>query len=310
MIQHQPFTLSMLHPRYWLTWLGLAILRITIILPYPMLCKLGRMVGRLLFKIPSKRKHVVITNLKIAFPDWNIDKVNEIALKNFEATGINIFDTFLSWWGSKKTLFPLMEIEGLEHLDKALENGRGAILLGAHFTTLEIAGRFMTFHRPAKALYRHQNNEVVNRMMVNGRLKYLDELIHRNDIRKMVKSLKKNGIIWFPPDQAYSGKQSVLVNFFGRDVSCTTSTSRLAKLTKTKIIPFFTERKEDDSGYILRLHPALEDFPSKDITEDTQRLFNIFEQEIRQRPTQYLWLHKRFKPYFDGMHDVYKQGIK
>ena len=67
------------------------------------------------------------------------------------------------------------------------------------------------------------------------------------------------------------------------------------KLGKAKVLPFFTERKADHSGYKIIVSAPLKNFPSDDVYQDTLHGNQVTEQLIRQRPEQYMWLHRRFK---------------
>jgi KDO2-lipid IV(A) lauroyltransferase len=64
-------------------------------------------------------------------------------------------------------------------------------------------------------------------------------------------------------------------------------------------VPFFTVRTE--TGYLLRFLPALDNFPSSSILDDTTRINSIIEQQVREFPAQYLWTHRRFKDSPEGI---------
>lgn len=66
------------------------------------------------------------------------------------------------------------------------------------------------------------------------------------------------------------------------------------------MVPFTQTRLADGSGYLLRVHPPLEDFPSGDDETDARRINQWVEQEILQQPEQYMWVHRRFKTRPEG----------
>ena len=109
----------------------------------------------------------------------------------------------------------------------------------------------------------------------------------------MIKSLKDKQLVWYAQDQNFGHKNSVFIPFFGVDAATNTSTSRISKMGKAVVIPFFTIRVED--GYILRFLPALKDFPSQDAKHDAIRINAIIEDQIREFSEQYLWTHRRYK---------------
>ena len=92
------FKLSFLLPKYWITWLGVIILYSISWLHYKFQLTLGRMVGRLLFKIGKSRRHVALRNLQLCFPDMPNEEHQKILKKNFENTGIALFETGMGWW--------------------------------------------------------------------------------------------------------------------------------------------------------------------------------------------------------------------
>ena len=127
-----------------------------------------------------------------------------------------------------------------------------------------------------------------------GRERLYEDCFTRKDIRGFIRALKKGGILWYAQDQDFGRKNSVFVDFFGIPTATITATSRIAKAGNAVVLPLTYFRREDNSGYDITVHDALP-IPSGDDIEDA-RLANAFlEQQIRQHPSQYLWLHKRFK---------------
>ena len=125
-------------------------------------------------------------------------------------------------------------------------------------------------------------------------------------MRALLGSLKTGLPVWYAPDQNYGRKHSIFVPFFGVPAATITSTSRLARLSGAPVVPFFQVRLPHGQGYQLTLHPALQNFPGDDIMQDTLRVNQIIEQQIRRAPEQYLWVHRRFKTPPPGASDVYE----
>lgn len=298
-----------LHPKYWPLWLGLALLRLLNTLPFRLQLKLGKLLGGLLFRFATARRHVADVNLTLCFPELSEQERAALLREHFSAMGIMLFELGLSWWGSDKRLAALTEIEGLEHLDNAIKEGRGALLLGAHYTTLDISGHLLATQTnlTIRSMYRPHENPVIEYVMRRGRESYLDSLIARDDIRGLIRTLKQNKVVWYAPDQQYEGKGSALVPFFGIPAATNIGTSRIAKMSKTAVIPFVSVRKGDGSGYLLKLLPPLENFPSDDEIADATRIHQIFEAQIRENRAQYFWVHKRFKRKRSTEPDVYKK---
>jgi len=217
-----------------------------------------------------------------------------------------IIEIGLSWWTSADKLKELVTIEGLEYLQSALSSGRGAILVAAHFTTLEISGPMLSTFMPVYAMYRRHENPLINTAMERGRKRHLKGIIPREDIRTMLRTLKNGEVVWYATDQGYRGKQSVIAPFFGIPATANTATSRIAKASGAAVLPFVTYRSSDNSGYLLKISPPLENFPSHDPEEDVTRINKIFEGQIIEHPEQYFWVHRRFKRRDKTLQDVYE----
>ncbi len=299
------FTSALLHPRYWLTWTGLGLGWLAAQLPYPLLLELGKAVGWLIKTTSARRRHITLTNLSLCFPEKSPEQINELLDKTFDSIGIAVFEVLMSWWSSDKKLKKLVKIEGLENLKNALQQNKGVILLSAHFTSMEMGGRLLIMHHPFHPMYRQHKNPVFEYVMHTARSNYTDKAIERGNMRGMMRSLKDNIAIWYAPDQNYGSEQSIFVNFFNVPASTITATSRLAGIYGSPVVPFFQQRLPENKGYVLKIYPALENFPTEDIKADTQRINDIIEAEIRKIPEQYLWSHRRFKTRPEGMDSVY-----
>jgi KDO2-lipid IV(A) lauroyltransferase len=71
--------------------------------------------------------------------------------------------------------------------------------------------------------------------------------------------------------------------------------SRLAQVSRAKVMPVITRQLPDGEGYAARFYPVWDDFPTGDIDADTRRMNEFIEARVREMPEQYYWVHKRFK---------------
>ena len=294
-----------LHPRYWLIWLSLACAWLIAQMPYKLQMFCGRALGQCLLYLSPKRKKIAQTNIRLCFPALNEQAQLDLVKKHFLSLGCGFVETAMSWWTPAHKLMSLIQLSGKEHLDKALAEGKGVILLSAHFTTLEIGGRLLALNTPFHVLYRSHKNPVFEHIMHHARCTHFEKAIPRDDMRGMIKSLKANTPVWYAPDQDFGIKNAVFVPFFNIAAATTTGTSRLAKLTGAQVVPFFQQRLANNQGYQLTILPALEQFPSDDNVVDSQRINTLIEQQIIKQPEQYLWVHRRFKTRPEGEDKFY-----
>ncbi|MGD8616139.1 MAG: LpxL/LpxP family Kdo(2)-lipid IV(A) lauroyl/palmitoleoyl acyltransferase [Gammaproteobacteria bacterium] len=298
--------LRFLAPRFWPTWLMFGALRIVIQLPFAWQMAVGSLIGALALRLAVTRRHVAGVNLRLCFPQSSAAERERLLKAHFDALGKGVIETALCWWGRSSRLRKKVCLVGLEHLQQARAQGRGVILLSAHFTALELGGRLLALHSPFHVLYRKHRNPLFETVMQRARQRRFEKAIPRDDTRALIASLKAGMPVWYAPDQNHAGPQSRFVPFFGLQASTLTATSRLARLSGASVVPFFQARLPGDAGYLLVLCPALDQFPTDDIEQDTSRINCLIEGVIREIPEQYLWVHRRFKSRPEG--EAYPYG--
>ena len=278
------------HPKYWPTWLGLGFLRVFEPLPHRLLYLLGRWLGLLLFLPPTRWKRIARRNLELALPALDAQARRRILREHFAGLGCAMFETAISWWSSNERIRRITDMRGLEHLKAAQATGRGVLLLSAHFNSIEIGCRALAARMPLNVMYRPTKNLLVGEFVSARRAVQTRRAIRRDDVRTLVKALKEGDVVWYAPDQSFRKKGAEMVKLFGIPAA----TSRIARMTDALVLPYFFERLPG-GGYRGVIHPALEGFPTDDTVADTERFNHIVEAEVRRMPSQYLWIHRRFK---------------
>ena len=292
-------------PRYWPTWLGFGLLRLSCLLPYRWQIGLGKAIGRLAHRIAAERRAVTRRNLELCFPELSPAERNDLALRHFEALGASLMEMALGRWASDEKLLSMTTINGAEHIQEAVDAGYGVILLSAHFTSLEISGRVLSMNCPPfDVVYRRFRSGLTTEIVATSREVSARKSIEKNDIKSMVRSLREGVPVWYAPDQAYQLKQSALIPFFGVPAMTNTATGTLARLGKARAVPFFP-RRLPEGGYELTILPALDGVPSDDAVEDTKKYLAVLEAHIRKCPEQYYWVHRRFKARPDSLPEAY-----
>lgn len=226
-----------------------------------------------------------------------------------QSVGMAFFETGMAWFWPRWRLKRIYSIEGLEHLESAQADGVGVILMAFHFTHIDIGAKLLGMSVSIDGTYRPHNNPVYDLIQRWGRERLTQQgtAIPRGDVRAMVKALRKGRFIWYAPDQDYGPKHSMFVPLFGVQAATVTATSELARLGKARVVPFTQTRKADGSGYHVHIRPPLSDFPSGDAERDTLKVSSVVEQCISEQPTQYLWVHRRFKTRPEGEPSLYPE---
>jgi KDO2-lipid IV(A) lauroyltransferase len=283
-----------LAPKYWATWAGLGIVRAIEWLPYPAQLRVGFAIGAVIRRLPIAWVRIARRNLELCLPQLSAPERERLLDRHCASLGMALCETAMSWWGAASRVNGLAEVVGLSHLTTALAKGRGAIMIGGHFTTIEIATRILSTVVPLNAVYRPTKNALLTHVML-GRWRELGTPIAYDDIRSMIRALKRNEVVWYAPDQSYRNKGAAMVDFFGIPAATTTATSRLARISGAAVLTFFPERLPGVAGYRVTIGPALENFPGSDPVADSERFNRLLEAHVRRVPDQYLWVHRRFK---------------
>jgi len=282
-------------PRYWPTWLGLGFVRLVLLLPFPALLAVGRGMGRLARHLPLSYVRVARRNIELCLPELDPAAREALLGRHFESLGIGVLESALTWWSDDARIAALSEVQGLEHLQAALARGKGAIVLLAHFTTLQIGARILNARIPINVLYRPTKNEVLAAVSGGNFGRQARKAIQRDDVRSMISALRRNEIVWYAADQSYRKKGAMMVPFFGIPAPTNVFTSRLSQMTGAAVLYYSTERLPGARGWRGVIEPAFEGWPSGDPAADTLRYNARIEAQVRRMPEQYWWIHKRFK---------------
>jgi len=295
-IEQPKFKWQFLKPRYWLTWLGVGFLYAISWLPYKWQLAMGRGLGRLFYKYVPKRTAVARRNLELCFPDKSSHDIETLLKQNIQNTGVAFFETGMAWWWPDWRMRRKLHVHGIEHLRAAQKEGKGVLLLLFHFLSLEVHARLMGFVQPSVGLYRPHNNAVMEYLQTRGRARSNKYMIQKNDVKGMIRALNRGDIAGYLPDQDYGRRRTVFAPFFAvPETSTTTGTLLFAKTADCNVVPTTCFRRDDGGGYDITFYPAFENFPTADDIESVTRVNKMVEFAVEQSPTQYLWVHRRFK---------------
>ncbi|MBS0579779.1 MAG: LpxL/LpxP family Kdo(2)-lipid IV(A) lauroyl/palmitoleoyl acyltransferase [Proteobacteria bacterium] len=297
--------LRLFAPRYWPTWIGLGLLRLLVLLPFPALCVVGRGIGALMLRLPLRFAAIARRNIEICLPELDGPARERLLVEHFASLGMSFVEIPLAWWCPPRRMAKLIRTVGAEHVHAALARGRGALLLTGHFTVLELAGRAVATITRTGFLYRPPKNEVLAYVLGKLRSRHGGHAIPRDDIRAFIGALKNNEAVWYAPDQSFRKKGAQMVPMFGIPAATNTFTSRLAQLTGAPVLPYFLQRLPGSQGYLTTIYPPLENFPTDDPVADAERFNHMIEAQVRRAPEQYLWIHRRFKGLTPDYPDYY-----
>lgn len=278
-------------------------------LPFGLAMRVGAVLGWLFYFVAPGRRYNADVNLAYCFPELDRAERDRLNRRHFAGVGMAVVETAHGWWSPAEKLQALIaEVRGEEHLDAALAKGRGAILLAAHFTHLEMGAVLLAVRRPLAAVYRAHDDPALEAHMGGGR-SGRGRAVRNDDTRGIVRALRDGLPLWYAPDQNHKGHFLVFVPFFGILAASNSASGRLAAISKAPMLPYWQERLPD-FRYRLCFGAPLQDFPSGDAEADTSRVNREVEAMVRRQPDEYLWLHARFRTRPKGWPGRYPKGIR
>ncbi len=292
-------------PRYWFSWLVVGFSWLLAKIPGTLQRSLSRGLARLLIKVRSSRTKTIRRNIALCFPHLSTQQQLELAEKNLASTILLLFDLLELIWGSPADIKQRGDLHGEEHLKKAIGSGKPLIILAGHFNSFVLGFARLAQVLPYNVVYRRMDNPVLEAQLYQrATRKYPITTIHRKEITYMLTQLKDNGVVVIVPDQDFGKKRSIFIPFFGIPAATITAIPQYAKIADANVLTLNTFR-ESNGRYRVEIDPALENFPSGDDVADTQRWSEWLENNVRQQPEDYFWLHKRFKTRPEGEKRIY-----
>ncbi|MBV7314166.1 LpxL/LpxP family Kdo(2)-lipid IV(A) lauroyl/palmitoleoyl acyltransferase [Shewanella sp. NIFS-20-20] len=301
------FTLSLLHPRYWGTLLIIGIMFSLSLLPYSWQFRLGQLCGRFAIRWMPKRQRTIERNLSLCFPNMSDKERAALVKLNIDNTGLALFETGMAWFWSDKRVLRHVDIVGLRHLQALAAEGKGVMLLAVHSLNLELAARAFGIQMSGMGVYRPNNNPCFDYFQYRGRSRSNRTLIDRKNIKCMLDSLRQGARVWYAPDHDYGRRRSTFAPLFAVDKACTTTgTSILVEETDCAIVSFSMVRQHDSGRYVLTFNePLIDAYPKGDEVAAATFVNGLVEQAIMAAPSQYMWLHRRFKTRPEGEPSLY-----
>jgi len=278
-------------------------------LPQGALLGLGRLLTRLFWPLLGRRRHVAERNIALCFPEQDAAAQARLVEASVQEAVIGMLESLRGLFAPAARLDDLYEVQGMEHLHAALARGRGVLLLTAHFTTVELQCALLNHAarreglQPLAMLVRRLAWAPLEAAVDAGRRRWCGETLEKKDVSGLLRMLKSGRAVFYAADQNFTF-QNAFVPFFGVSASTLTAPSRLARRSGSTVLPVWSDR-DAEGRYRLRILPPWDRWPSDDPVADTARYMQELEQVVRERPEQYLWVHRRFKTRPEGEPPVY-----
>ena len=281
-------------------------------LPLPLLAALGVGLGRVLHTLAGSRRRIALRNLELCLPELPLAERRRIVQRHFEWLGRSLLERGLLWYARPARLKRLIQVEG--DVGFADRTQQPVMWLVPHFIGMDAAGMATQLfqRRMVATIYQAQSNPVFDRAIRRGRLRFgQGEVFSRHDSAlPLVRAIKRGFVFFNLPDMDFGLRDAAFVPFFGVSASTLLAPSRMARSLRMTVQPVVTEILPGGRGYRVRFGAPWTDWPGDDPVHDAARMNAWIEQEIRRNPSQYLWVHKRFKTRPPGEPSLYEVGPK
>jgi len=284
----------------WLLEAGLfIILSIPIaILPFRFSIKAGELLGLLLFHAWGNRRRIAIENIKKTAFSYQLSAIS-LAKETFKNLGKSFVEVLKVYYGLGEKIIDSVEIEGIENFNRAKSKGKGILFITGHCGNWEltaIAGSAKV--AGIAVIARPINNPYLNTLIERARQRYGNSVIYkRGALKDIIKSLRGNDCVGILMDQAVLSDEGYVIDFLGRGAWTTKMPALIARKTGAAVLPVFIHRTE--RGHKIEIHPEVElsniEDKEKAIIEDTKRFSGFIEGYIKENPSEWLWIHRRWK---------------
>ncbi|NNU44220.1 lipid A biosynthesis acyltransferase [Ramlibacter sp. B156] len=285
--------------------LGILFMRAIAPLPLPWLRALGYVLGLVLYALVWSRRKVVDVNLRLCFPHWSDAQRRKVARDTFVHVAQSFVDRAWLWHADPEVVRRRVVLTGAV---RELAGNDATIVFAPHFVGLDAGVTGLTQQLPRRfiGIYTRQSNPVVDAWVLKGRHRFgiNPRPMSRNEgVREIISALRDGDIMYLLPDMNFGPEESIFVPFYGVPAATVPSLSRFARLGRAKVVPVITRMRR--GGYEVRVHEAWAGFPSGDAEADTALMNRRLQDYIDEMPSQYYWVHKRFKTRPPGEPTVY-----
>ena len=254
----------------------------------------------LFYHAVAKHRLIALHNLRCAFPEKDMEELIRIAkgvYRNLAITAAEFFDLPSI---TKENLHEWVELEGLEHFEAGIAQGKGLLTIIAHFGNWElmpVTGPL--FLKSSYIVYRPLDSPVLDNIVEHVRTINGNVMVPKGGSGKRIMTLlKENQCIGILSDQNVSAREGVFVDFFGCPACTGAGLAVLALRSGAPVLPMFMARQKSGK-YKFILKPLVEisrtgDYEA-DLLENTQRFTKVVEDIVREYPDQWFWIHQRWK---------------
>jgi KDO2-lipid IV(A) lauroyltransferase len=271
---------------------------------------LGHFLGLLLWALMKNRKHIVRTNITLCFPEKSLEEIKQLTRAHFVQFAQSLLDRAWLWHAPLSVVESRLKWVGTPAAFSQLADVTPKIILAPHFVGLDAGGLALTLKasQPVAFIFVPQHNKVMDAWVNQGRQRtgHVKPYFRHEGVKQIMSGLRHGEMLHLSPDMDFGPQESLFVPFMGVNAATVPSLSRFARLGRAQVLTLVT--RMTPHGYEMSLQEAWNNFPTANLFDDTLRMNAELAEHIRATPSQYYWVHKRFKTRPEGEASVYKNA--
>ena len=291
-----------------MAWAGIHLIRV---LPRPVARAMGAGVGAFGYATLARLRRVGLKNLEMAFPELPAAERERILREEYRNLGWLLAEFCKMPGYTPEYASRFIRYEGLENYLSARARGKGVLVLTGHLGAWELSSFYHSLMGyPMGMVIRRLDNPLVDELTNRIRCMHGNRVLHKDNFaRGLIGAMRAGETVGILMDTNMTPPQGLFVPFFGVQACTASGLARVAQKTGAAVVPGFLLWEESERKYVLRFYPEIaltctEDAEA-DAEENTARLTAALEQVIRQYPTQWLWMHRRWKTRPAGEAPIY-----
>lgn len=272
------------------------------VLPLRLALRVGDALGLLMYAFWRSRRIIALNNIRSAVERGALiltEDPGAVIRRNFRNFGKFVIEVNKIYYGFAAPIFRTVELTGVENFRKAQQKGKGVMLITGHCGNWELMAVYLSINlTKAKIIARKQNNEYLNRFIERTRGKYGNDIIYKQGaLKQILTSLKKNETVALLMDQSVIKSEGISIHFLGKNAYAMKTPAVIARKTGAAVVPLFIRRKEE--GHIIEIQEEIPLVSSEDgdtaLLHDTINFSRPIEDYIKKYPSDWLWIHRRWK---------------
>ncbi|MCL1144755.1 lauroyl-Kdo(2)-lipid IV(A) myristoyltransferase [Shewanella marinintestina] len=301
------FSLSLLHPKYWPTWVAILVLVIFGLMPAWLRDPIARTLAKLVMHIAKKPIKVARANLTTCFPEKSTLEIDALVKDNVENFVMILLAQSELMLKSRAHMRRRVQLHGFENVEQARAAGQPVIFIMPHVWGIEYAGLRLNIDLPMVSMAKAHKNGLFN--WFNNRMRssqggniYMREA----GIRALLSELKQDNSFFYLPDEDLGRDKSVFAPFLGTTKATLPVVGRLAQAGNAQVMPVKIGYDQAKRRFDLTVMPAIEPETMQGKENEAIALNKAVEQVILAYPEQYMWFLKVLKTRPEGEASIYK----